>query len=277
MPSYNYLSDKLVSFQKKSTTDIGQIKNLYGDLEIQHYANLDGNAAKIMGIIDGVVKESKKYLILLDDILSLDLRENFSQYLNSLTTRQERDIIQAQKHVTLNIDKLKNKRKWSPEDNNTIKQFEEKAANDIIAARSGYASTYNNGIALNSLPMLLNLKWYVIKFEDTKFDLLTSDKPVCFYKPYKEPVKSICHYLNDLLKNGYILSFPLTPSSCFFASLVIGNPLNVGNIIKFQNKLLFSNQPLEVYTTSKMHESLINKYLIRSKEVNLMYQNTFSI
>ena len=140
---YNYLSDKLVSFQKKSTTDIGQIKNLYGDLEIQHYASLDGNAAKIMGIIDGVVKESKNHLILLDDILSLDLRENFSQYLNSLTTRQERDIIQAQKHVTLNIDKLKNKRKWSPEDNNTIKQFEEKAANDIIAARSGYASTYS--------------------------------------------------------------------------------------------------------------------------------------
>ncbi|STY30339.1 Uncharacterised protein [Legionella wadsworthii] len=272
---YNVISDKLVSFQKKSTIDIGQVKNLYGDLEIKHYANLDGNAANIMVIIEEEIRYSKNALILLDDILSQDLRENFCQFLSSLTTRQQSDIIRAQRQVTQNVEELKRKWKWFPEANNEIEKFEKIAANEIIAARSGHASTYNKGIAINALPMLLNLKWYVIKFEDTKFDLLTSERPVCFFKPYKGPVKSVCIHLDDLLRNGYILSFALTPYSCFFASLIVGEPLNISNIVKFQNKLLFSNQPLEVYATSKLHEPLINKFLIRSKEVNLKYQDVY--
>ncbi|MCW8408905.1 hypothetical protein OQJ13_07965 [Legionella sp. PATHC035] len=123
--------------------------------------------------------------------------------------------------------------------------------------------------------MLLNLKWYVIKIENTKFDLFTSEKPVCFYKSYKGPVKYTCTNLNDLLRNGYILSFPLNPHSCFFASLIISDQLNISKIVKFQNKLLFSNQPLELYATSKLHEPLINKFLIKSKEVNLSITNYY--
>ncbi len=39
-------------FKKKSVTDIGQVKNLYKDLEVNHYATLDGKAANVIKIID---------------------------------------------------------------------------------------------------------------------------------------------------------------------------------------------------------------------------------
>lgn len=53
---YNYISDELVSFQKKSVTDIGQVKNLYKDLEVNHYATLDGKADNVIKIIDEVLR-----------------------------------------------------------------------------------------------------------------------------------------------------------------------------------------------------------------------------
>lgn len=98
----------------------------YGDLEVKHYANLDGKAANVMHMIEEEIRNNKNSLILLDDIITKDLRENFCHFLSSLSGRQQSDILLAQKHVSKNVNKLK--RKWNgfPEAYNKIKQYEKK-------------------------------------------------------------------------------------------------------------------------------------------------------
>jgi len=156
------------------------------------------------------------------DRLTSSEKECWIVFIVSMLTRHKKIILHAEKLKKNILDKLL---RDAPEinrediaDSNQFKLISKNMHKYAVASISGYQGPYSESSIKKYTNSFAECRWYTIDFSRLKFELITSDYPVCLYKVKDFPNDTTTvENVVDLIESGsFILSFPLSPTMCFF-------------------------------------------------------------
>lgn len=227
-------------------------------IEIEYYKEIDNNAAVAL---QKILKEGLENLSTTEKI-------SWCRFIVSMLTRHptivnnakamEENVINRQIQLFPTHQQAYYNIRFKKE----IEYFKKNIAVETLANMATLQSKYDIDMCERYVDALLNISWKIIDFRKTSFKLLTSDYPVVL-SPLQSNAKKYDKISDLLLSGDYLLSFPLTPSLCFYASIDKNKIITHHNqLIKLQNNVTVLKAKNFVYASDKSQESFIRKRLL---------------
>ncbi|KTD63289.1 hypothetical protein Lsan_1407 [Legionella santicrucis] len=232
-------------------------------IETQHFKVLDDKASKILHKIlnNGLTH------------INTNEKEQWCDFITSLITRHTKIVGQARKSKEPIIDDLVNgvpqKHRQEFVSSPQVRDFCDNIHTYVIASFSGFDELYNIGLNEKYRQCLIGLNWFVLDFINTGFDLLTSDYPVCIFPLNKQILHSKKYETpREMLASGdFYLSFPLSPTRCFYAGKVEHKKgitkSQLRHLIKLQNHITINNAQKIIYSNNGLSINFLKKYFNR--------------
>jgi hypothetical protein len=232
-------------------------------IETEYYKEIDNNAA---AVLQKIIKEGLENLSITEEIA-------WCRFIVSMLTRHP-TVVNNAKNMEENVINRQiqlfpthQQAYYNIQFKKEIEYFKKNIAVETLANMATLQSKYDIGMCERYVDALLNMSWKIIDFRKTSFKLLTSDYPVVL-SPFHPNAKKYDKISDLLLSGDYLLSLPLTPSLCFYASTDKNKIItNHNQLIKLQNNVTVLKAKNFVYASDKSQESFIRKRLFsRIKE-----------